>query len=300
MSKRSAAADRPRDRPGLGGGLLEGAAESRRTALPFASPSPGSQRWLADEPVQAYVEPWGSRAMRWARRHKTLVSTAAGLLVTATIALAVSTVLVSNERNEAEAQGQQAREAVNMLTQLKDIGFEDQLDPMQEDFLKKALAYYGQFTSRASHDPVVQLDHGRAYQQMGDIQRKLGKLEQSEQAYRKAMEILEPWRPRSRTDPSRNGPGEDSHPARNLLVRRGADKDQIEALYRQAVETQQVLANAPAASPEDRLHLGQTLKSQADLLRFRGKLPEAEIGLRQVPHRARSGTRRRRQAQRDP
>jgi len=100
------------------------------------------QRWLADEPVNAYAESWTSRALRWARRHKTLVSTAAGLLVTVTIALAVSTVLVSNERNEAEAQGQQARQAVNLLTQVKDIGFEDQLDPKQEEFLKKALAYY--------------------------------------------------------------------------------------------------------------------------------------------------------------
>ena len=70
------------------------------------------QRYLADEPVQAYAEPWTSRVSRWARRHKTAVSAAAALLVTATIALAVSTVLVSNEKTEAEAQGQQARHAV--------------------------------------------------------------------------------------------------------------------------------------------------------------------------------------------
>jgi serine/threonine-protein kinase len=40
------------------------------------------QRWLADEPVSAYREPWEVRAARWLRRHKTLASaTAAGLLV---------------------------------------------------------------------------------------------------------------------------------------------------------------------------------------------------------------------------
>ena len=38
----------------------------------------------------------------------------------------------------------------------------------------------------------MRLEHGRIYQQMGDIQRKLGKLPDSEQAYRKAVEILEP------------------------------------------------------------------------------------------------------------
>jgi serine/threonine-protein kinase len=41
------------------------------------------QRWLADEPVSAYREPWAGRAGRWLRRHKSLASTtAAALLVT--------------------------------------------------------------------------------------------------------------------------------------------------------------------------------------------------------------------------
>lgn len=44
------------------------------------------QRWLADEPVTAYREPWTTRARRWAKRHKTLVTTSA---VSATLLLAV-------------------------------------------------------------------------------------------------------------------------------------------------------------------------------------------------------------------
>jgi tetratricopeptide (TPR) repeat protein len=44
------------------------------------------QRWLADEPVSAYPEPWSVRAGRWLRRHKTLAaSTAAVLLATLVI-----------------------------------------------------------------------------------------------------------------------------------------------------------------------------------------------------------------------
>ena len=68
------------------------------------------QRYLADEPVPAFDEPWTHRVLRWARKHKTFgVAAAAALLITATIALAVSTILVAGERNEAEAQGKQAR-----------------------------------------------------------------------------------------------------------------------------------------------------------------------------------------------
>ena len=120
------------------------------------------------------------------------VSTAAGLLVTATVALAVSTVLITRERNEAEAQGQQARQAVNLLTQVADISFDEQLDPLQKKFLEKALAYYEKFTSRAAGDTSVRLEHGRAYQQMGDIERKLGRLTDSEKSYRRSLELLEP------------------------------------------------------------------------------------------------------------
>ena len=150
------------------------------------------QRYVADEPVNAYPEPPTKKLLRWARRHKVAVSTAAGLLLTATAALAVSTVLISRERNEAEAQGQQARQAVNLLTQVADISFDEQLDPLQKKFLEKALAYYEKFTSRAAGDASVKLEHGRAYQQMGDIERKLGRLPDSEKSYRRSLELLEP------------------------------------------------------------------------------------------------------------
>ena len=117
---------------------------------------------------------------------------AAGLMAAATIALAVSTVLISGERNEAEAQGQQAREAVGLLTQIADIGFDQQLDPLQKKFLEKALAYYEKFTSGPRVTPRCELEHGRAYQQMGDIERKLGRLADSERSYRRSMEMIEP------------------------------------------------------------------------------------------------------------
>jgi hypothetical protein len=55
---------------------------------------------------------------------------ATGLLVIASIASVLSTALVSRDRNEAEAQGQQARHAVQKLTKAADIGFDNRLDPL--------------------------------------------------------------------------------------------------------------------------------------------------------------------------
>jgi tetratricopeptide (TPR) repeat protein len=231
------------------------------------------RRFLADEPVQAYAEPWTTRVARWGRRHKTAVAAAAALLVTATIALAVSTVLVSNEKKEAETQGRQARRAVGLLTKVAGIGFDDQLDPLQKEFLEDALEYYEQFTGRIADHPEVRLEHGRAYQQMGDIERKLGRMLESKQAYVKAMEILGPL-----AGHANSGPEPKRALARtytllaDLLVRSGGDKNQAEPLYDKALEVQQALASAPGAGGEDRLRLGQTLKSQGDLFRLNGQL----------------------------
>jgi eukaryotic-like serine/threonine-protein kinase len=263
--------------PGLEGvcmkALRKPSAERYATASELAQEV---QRYLADEPVQAYAEPWTSRFLRWARRHKTAVSAAAALLVTATIALAISTILVSREKTEAEAQGQQARHAVHLLTKVADIGFDDQLDPLQKEFLEDALQYYEQFTSRVAHDPAVRLEHGQAYQQMGDIQRKLGRLSESKQAYLKAIEILQPLAShRSARPESKRALARTRTLLADLLVRTGGDKGHAEPLYNQALEVQQVMASTPTASTEDCLRLGQTLKSQGDLLRLNGQLSEA-------------------------
>jgi serine/threonine protein kinase len=240
------------------------------------------RRWLADEPVRAYPEPWARRAGRWARRHRSAVAAAASLLIVATIALGVGTLLIARERDEAEAQGQQARQAVHLLTKVAEVGFDERLDPLQKEFLEDALAYYEKFTSRSSGDPAVRREHGRAYQQMGDIQRKLGRLADGEHSYRRSAELLMPL---AAGGPAGAGRDASQVLARtrtllgDLLVRRGADKGQAEDLYRQALEAQRVLADgakAPTAIAEARLRLGQTLKSQADLIRLDGGFARAK------------------------
>ena len=241
------------------------------------------QRWLADLPVRAYREPWTSHALRWARRHKTIVAAAGGLLATAAIALAVSATWVAILRNEAEAQGQQARHAVQLLTKVADIGFDDQLDPLQREFLEGALAYYEQLTSRTVRDPTVQEEHGRVYQQMGDIERKLGRFPQSALHYGKAIEVLEPLvKLKSVGAEAARALARSRTLLADLLVRSGDDRGRAEGLYNQALAAQKPLAIAPAATALDLLRLGQTIKSQADLLRLNGRFSQAKPGYEQA------------------
>ncbi len=72
------------------------------------------EKWLADEKVSAYREPWRERAERWARRHKTGVASAAAVLLTAAVTSTVGFGLVERQRRDAvearkEAEGARDR-----------------------------------------------------------------------------------------------------------------------------------------------------------------------------------------------
>lgn len=69
------------------------------TALDLAA---DVEHWLADDPVAAYRDTLVERAARWSRRHRTLVTSGVGLLLVATVLLAVGFVLVRHERDQKE------------------------------------------------------------------------------------------------------------------------------------------------------------------------------------------------------
>ncbi len=249
-----------------------------------------SSAWTADEPVSALRESVLRRVRRWARKHRQAVAAAAGLLITSTIALAIGTMLITRqrneaqfERNEARAQGQQARQAVHLLTKIADSGFDERLDPLQKEFLENALAYYEQFTGRVTDQPGVKLEHGRAHQQMGDIQRKLGRLPEAERCYRTAISLLEPLADRpSAGRESKQALARTRTLLADLLVRKGADKGESGPLYDQALAAQEALAQDAEATTLDRLRLAQTRKSRADLLRLNGQLKPARLAYDQA------------------
>jgi tetratricopeptide (TPR) repeat protein len=67
------------------------------------------ERWLADEPVAAYGEPWPVRAGRWSRKHKPLVSGAAAALLVGLVALSAGTFWYQQEQAR-QAQRQLVRQ----------------------------------------------------------------------------------------------------------------------------------------------------------------------------------------------
>ncbi len=261
-------------------------------------------RWLADEPVLAYPEPWTTRAVRWGRHHRPAVAGAAALLVAGVVALSIGTVLVGRERdearrqrdeatrqreeatarrNEARLQRQQARRAVDdMYTKVAVNWLEDRLDPLQREFLDQALGYYEGFAGQEADEPSARQERGRAYQRAGDIYRKLGKPAEAEKALRRASEILgslaaeTPEAPEIRQDWARAQ-------ARLALVLFDTGKPrEAEPLHRRAVGLLEPMAAGKPAPPRSALELAETLKALADLLRYLGRNPEAEASYRQA------------------
>ena len=243
------------------------------------------RRWLADEPVTAYREPWPTRLARASKRHRTAVAAAAVLVLTAFVALSVSSVLIKRERDEARRQREQARRAVDdSYTRVAEEWLADRLDPLQREFLEKALVYYRDFAGSDEADPTLGLERGRAHLRLGDVLRKLGRHDEAESSYRSSIAIL--------------GPLADGAPAdlggRDLLAeanyrlgseqatrQQAASLAEADRLFRLAASTQEaLLTTAPA--PIRRVALGRTLTAWADLQRVLGRADDAEATYRRA------------------
>jgi eukaryotic-like serine/threonine-protein kinase len=166
-------------------------------------------RWMADEPVAAWREPWSWRARRWARRNRTAVATAAAtvlvaLAATATVlgvqtrangALRAANARTLAERDLAQQNFKLARQAVDdYLTRvgqnplLKERGLHD----LRQDLLESALGYYRDFLRQRGDDPNLLADAAAAHGRVGEILIELGRFNESQAAYEQALTLIEP------------------------------------------------------------------------------------------------------------
>ncbi|HWE36192.1 MAG TPA: protein kinase [Isosphaeraceae bacterium] len=126
------------------------------------------ERWLADEPVAAWPEPWIRRAARWARRHRPAVASAAALLVAATVALGVGATLIDFERRKtgeardtATREAERARKAEGRALNLLAASYADAARlAAQRGAWRPALAHYDRAIA-AGHPDTVALRLGK-------------------------------------------------------------------------------------------------------------------------------------------
>ena len=140
------------------------------------------ERWAADEPVSVYRAPAPVRLARWARKHRTSVAIGAGLLQTAVVVLAVSTVLltqsrarIDRERQAAEAARARAQSINNFLVNDLLGQADPENNPVGTDVTVRQLLDRAARSLEASDSAVLEpgsrggdpLDDRQAYSELG-------------------------------------------------------------------------------------------------------------------------------------
>jgi serine/threonine protein kinase/tetratricopeptide (TPR) repeat protein len=155
------------------------------------------RRYLADEPVQACPPSAWYRLSKTARRHRAALVTAAVVTSALLLGTAVSTWQAVRAR-KAELRAKDsllfARRAVDeMYTQVAEkwlIRERDlRLQPVQEEFLRNAVAFYERFAEEPGADPALRREAAHAGFRAAQCQRVLGA--RSLPYYRKAVELYE-------------------------------------------------------------------------------------------------------------
>jgi serine/threonine protein kinase/tetratricopeptide (TPR) repeat protein len=169
------------------------------------------QRFLNDEPVEACPPSAAYRLKKFARRNRTLLTTvslvAASLIVgtclsvsqaiRATRSEALATARLrdaTKARADAEASARLARQAVDdMYTQVAEkwLAHQPRMEPIQHEFLQKALQFYTQFAGDPGTAPEIRLETARAYCRIAEIQHRLGQATLAENAFLRAVEQLQ-------------------------------------------------------------------------------------------------------------
>ncbi|MGO9922041.1 MAG: protein kinase domain-containing protein, partial [Isosphaeraceae bacterium] len=150
------------------------------------------EHWLADEPVSAYREPWPDRARRWSRKHRTLVTSAAAVLVLGLLGSLGFAAVVTGKNRELARQTQRAeareRMAIKAVERFRDVVVEEwalknnpALGELRKKLLKEPLAFFRSLREQLQPDQdarpeaLVRLanaahDYAHLTQEIGNIQ----------------------------------------------------------------------------------------------------------------------------------
>jgi eukaryotic-like serine/threonine-protein kinase len=161
------------------------------------------RRFLEDRPIQARRPTLPERLARWSRRHRSLVWTAAALLLVAVAALAVNHVLIVREqdrtraaydreaeaRQRAEANFRQARTAVDSFSEVAiDLPDDPALQEVRRKLLEPSLRYYRDFIEQHQDDPVLHAELVASHYRVANILDEMGARAEAQAAYAQARE----------------------------------------------------------------------------------------------------------------
>ena len=162
-------------------------------------------RFLDDKPIQAKPPALFSRLSKWAKRHRALVGSGLGLLVLATVGLAISNYWVLQEqvntrraydaeakqRALAEENFHQARRMLDFFTQVteEDLANHPEAQEIRRKLLANSLAYYQDFIQKASANPDLQKELASSLSRVTGILTEMGDDEKALAAWARFVDL---------------------------------------------------------------------------------------------------------------
>jgi serine/threonine protein kinase/tetratricopeptide (TPR) repeat protein len=163
------------------------------------------QRFLDHRTIEARRPSMGERFAKWALRHRALVSSIAGILTVAVVALFLSTVIIWQEKacteaaltqvqmehQRAQTHYEKAREAVDEITHIVEQQSTNfaAVQESRRELLRKALSFHGSLLETNSQDPDVMVETCQSYLRIGSIHMQLGQYDEAEKAYTSSIDI---------------------------------------------------------------------------------------------------------------
>ena len=214
-------------------------------------------RWLDDRPILARRPTLRERAARWRRRHQALVRSAIVVLCLASLGLVAGVVAVAHEesnteaayqrelqqRQVAEANFRQAREAVDTFTQLveEELANKPSMHQLRRKFLATSLEYYREFLEQRADDPLVSKELEITSQRVARIVDELAALE----ALAPLMLLAEPAVRQELAIPAAQ-----LEPVAQLVTQLAADRDEVQTVFESPSSTGQPLSDVLRADEQ--------------------------------------------------
>jgi serine/threonine-protein kinase len=159
------------------------------------------RRWLADEPVRAYREPWIVRAGRWARRNRVMVTSAAAAGLVALVALVVVLVLQARANRDLQAANEREHERFALALEAiqtfhtgvsEDVLLtQDQFQELRNKLLGAAAAFYARLEKllEGQGDMRSRQALGQAYYHLGELTEKIGSQADALNVHRQSLAV---------------------------------------------------------------------------------------------------------------
>jgi eukaryotic-like serine/threonine-protein kinase len=250
------------------------------------------ERWMADEAVTAYREPFRRRLSRWERRNRALVHGGVAVLAFTAVGLAVLGAIISQEKKateeamkKAEASATEAQlsmyRAINAVYRFNSEMADQQfnripgLEPLRRRLTDEAVRQFKGFVQSRPDDATLILQADRVYRNAAVVHWAMGDFKDAKEAYSDAISLM---------DKLSSLPQVDEHTGRIRLA--SANRDMGTFLLENGHDREAAPYFAKAQSVIDRLFVefaDLSPSDQRELNRCAGWL-EVKVGLAALEH----------------